>query len=386
MNIRLIVILIILILTSCAPVMTNKTIQAMGKPRLLDESVLGAAPQIQLLDEVFSLSLNQQEDFLKSYHRNKNLQPRHRIFTYLQEHLKSFNYYSDTLIASDSLAQNSGNCLSLAILTKSLVDLAGIGIRYEMVKTTPVFQKTNDILLSSQHVRAVLYDSPIENGTVPDTYKKSITIDYFPSEGTKTLRWIDEKEFFSLFYINKAAEALTLGKTKIAFWYLKEALNLKPSNTQAISMMGIIHNRLGYPDYAEKLYLYGLNFGKNEFELLTNYHSLLRRLGREKKAQEIALRLQQYDADNPFDWVGLGDEAYNNKNYSLAIKFYKKAASMASYLHEPYAGIARSKYMLGNPKGARNAIKKALENTHKQEVLNVYQAKYELFNKKISKL
>ena len=147
--------------------------------------------------------------------------------------------------------------------------------------------------------------------------------------------------------------------------------------------MGVIHNRLGYPDYAEKWYLYGLSFGKDEFEILHNYYSLLLRLGRENEANEIAIRLEKYDTNNPFDWIGLGDDAFLAKNYKLAIKLYKKAMNMAKYLHEPYAGIARSQYMLGNPKGARRAIKKALENTHKQDYLTVYQAKYELFSKKI---
>ncbi|MBL4660073.1 MAG: hypothetical protein JKY19_06935 [Alcanivoracaceae bacterium] len=384
MKIRLFIILIILSLTHCKTATTNKIIQLMAKPPFLDESILGDQPQIKSVEQVFSLNPIQRKDFLKSYQDNKNLHPSRRILGYLQDHLKSFNYYSDTLIASDTLAQNSGNCLSLAILTKSLVDIAGIGIRYEMVKTTPVFQKANDILLSSQHVRAVLYDTQIDKGTIPSKFRKSITIDYFPSEGTQTLRWIDEEEFFSLFYINKAAEALTLDQITLAFWYIKEALHLKPSNVQAISMMGVIHNRLGYPEYAEKWYLYGLSLGKDEFELLHNYYSFLLRSGREKEAKVIAIRLEKYDTDNPFDWIALGDDAFNDKNYILAIKLYKKAMIMANYLHEPYAGIARSEYMLGNPKDARKAMKKALENTHKQDILTVYQAKYELFSRKLN--
>jgi len=373
---------IILSLTSCKTVTNKKSFQLVVKPQFLDESILGEPPKMQTIKEILSLNTTQKNDFLKNYQSNNNLRPSLRVLEYLQQHLKNFNYYSDTLIASEALAQNSGNCLSLAILTKSLVDIAGIGIRYEMVNTMPVFQKTNDILLKSQHIRAVLYDTQIVKGTLPGKFKNSITIDYFPSEGTHTLRWVEEEEFFSYYYINKAADALTLGQTTLAFWYIKEALDIKPSNVHAISMMGVIHNRLGYPEYAEKWYLYGLALGKDEFELLHNYYSLLKRLGREKEAMEIAIRLEKYDSDNPFDWIGLGDDAFNDKNFKLAIKLYKKAVSMANYLHEPYAGIARSEYMLGNPKGARKAMKKALENTHKQDYLSVYQAKYELFSKK----
>jgi tetratricopeptide (TPR) repeat protein len=385
MNIRLFIILIILSLASCKTVTNHKKIQLVTKPQFLDETILGEPIPIISVEEVFSLNSIQKKNFLESYQNNNSLHPSRRVFEYLQEHLKNFNYYSDTLTATESLAQNSGNCLSLAILTKSLVDIAGLGIRYELVKTIPVFQKTNDILLKSQHIRAVLYDTKIVKGHIPGKFKNSTKIDYFPSKGTQTLRWVDENEFFSLYYINKAAEALTLDKTIMAFWYVKKALELKPSNVHAVSMMGVIHNRLGYPEYAENWYLYGLSFDKDEFEILHNYYSLLIRLGRNKEANEIAIRLEKYDTNNPFDWISLGDDAFSGNNYKLAIKLYKKAVNMANYLHEPYAGIARSEYMLGNPKGAKRAIKKALENTHKQEFLTVYQAKYELFNKKINK-
>lgn len=381
MKIRLFIILVIFTLASCKTVTTNRSFQLAVKPQFLDESILGKPLNIETVEQVFSLSKKQKKHFLKHFNKNKNLRPNDRVFEYLQEHLKKFNYYSDTLIASESLAQNSGNCLSLAILTNSLANIANIDIRYEMVKTKPVFQKANDILLQSQHIRAVLFNAKIVEGKNASKYKTSITVDYFPSEGTETLRWVDKEEFFSLFYINKAAESIALNKIILAYWYTKKSLELKPSNVQAISMMGVIHNRLGYPGHAEKWYKYGLNLGKDDFELLHNYYSLLMRSGRENEAKKIAIKLEGHDTNNPFDWIDLGDDAFSNENYTLAIKFYRKAMVMAKYLHEPYARIARSEYMLGNPIGARKAMKKALKNTHKQEFLSIYQAKYELFSK-----
>ncbi len=355
----------------------------MSKPPLLDESTLKPRPDIPAIDKVITLADQQKKDFLDSYHSDESL-PSHRVFNYMRDHLKNFNYYSDTLTASEALADSSGNCLSLAILTKSLADLAGIGIRYEMVKTPPFFQKSNDILLSSQHIRAVLYNSTIEPGTIPSKKAKSITIDYYPSEGPNTLRWVEEIEFFSLFYTNKAAEAIAKNNMDTAYWYLKEALNTKASNIQAINMMGIIYSRKGLNDQAEQWYLYGLSFGRDQFDLLKNYYALLKRLERRQDAERIAEQLSQYDTDNPFDWVELGDDAYKEKRYKLAIKYYKKASIMAKYLHEPYAGIARSQYMLGNTKSAYKAMKAALKNTHKGDVLAVYQAKYNILNRQLN--
>lgn len=370
-------------LCACQKPTQYRSLQLMSKPPLLDESILKPRPEIPVIEKVISLTDQQKNDFLKSY-GNDDALPSLRVFNYMSNHLTKFNYYSDTLTASEALAESSGNCLSLAILTKSLADLAGIGIRYEMVRTPPVFQKSNEVLLSSQHIRAVLYNSPVEPGTLPSTVTKSITIDYYPSEGTDTLRWVDEKEFFSLFYTNKAAESLAYNNLDDAYWYLKEALKIKASNVQAINMMGIIYGRKGLFDGAEQWYLYGLNFGRDQFDLLKNYYALLKRMDRKQDAERIAQQLSQYDTNNPFDWIALGDDAYQDKHYKKAIKYYKKAAIMAKYLHEPYAGIARSQYMMGNKKSAYKAMKLALKNTHKGDVLAVYQAKYNLLNEELN--
>ncbi len=76
---------------------------------------------------------------------------------------------------------------------------------------------------------------------------------------------------------------------------------------------------------------------------------------------------------------GFLDHAYQDKDFELAIVYYRKAAKMANYLHEPYAGIARAKHRLGKNKAAQNSMLKALANSHKEETTKRYQSKYEFF-------
>jgi cytochrome c-type biogenesis protein CcmH/NrfG len=144
-------------------------------------------------------------------------------------------------------------------------------------------------------------------------------------------------------------------------------------------MMGIIHGRLGLLEGAEKLYKYGLNYSGEEEILLKNYHALLVRSNRLEEADEIASKLKKYVNANPFTWITLADKAYQNQDYSQAIILYRKAAKMANYLHEPYAGIARAKYRLGKNKAASDSMLKALANSHNKETTQRYQTKYEFF-------
>lgn len=386
MKIKLVYLIALLILTGCKTTVQHKAhFTQVTRPQVADELSLGSRPEIPRMKHVLDLSQKQKDLFLDYFNNNSKDYPSLRVYKYMQSHLQSASYSNITLPASEVLSQNSGNCLSLAILTKSLADVANIEIRYQMVKVPPVFQKSNDIIVSSQHIRSVLYNRKLEKDEIPGRKIKSFAIDYNPSELTKTLRWVSEDEFFSLYYTNRAAELLTENKINDAYWYLNESLKLKGSNIQSINMMGIVHNRLGYKNLAEEWYVYGLGFNTDQFEILKNYYALLKKMNRGQEAKKIALQLSQYNVENPFEWITLGDNAFDNKNYQLAIKNYKKASDLAKYLHEPYAGIARSQFMLGNTKKAYKAMKAAIKNTNKDEVLSIYQAKYESLSSQLNK-
>lgn len=339
------------------------------------------------INGIFALTQEQENHFFEKYHSKEYtaLTPNKRVAEYLKSHLVNFSFHSDTLIATNSLAKDLGNCLSLAILTKSLTNLADVEIGYQLVETPPVYQKENGLLLSSQHVRTVLYsptDSP--EGSIGYFFRGKTFIDYFPSAGTRFLRKVEENEFYSMFYRNKSVEAMIANNLNLAYSYLKKSLALKQDDAQAINIMAVLHEKINRFDYAEKLYLYGLKYGNEKFELLNNYHSLLIKLNRHDEANEIAYNLESYVDPNPFKWVSLADKAYHAKNYRAAISYYKKAAKMADYLHQPYAGIARSYYMIGNIQLAQVAMKKALANSHKKQTISLYQTKYELFTKQLS--
>ncbi len=63
----------------------------------------------------------------------------------------------------------------------------------------------------------------------------------------------------------------------------------------------------------------------------------------------------------------------------------RKTIKMASYLHEPYVGIARSQYSLGKLRAAQRAMKKAIDNTHNKITMESYQTKYNILSKLLKK-
>lgn len=342
------------------------------------DSLFGPPLKVPSLNDAFQLTEAQKEDFLKEFHsvQYRDLSDSQRVFKYLQQHLQNFNFHSETLLASDALSLNTGNCMSLAVLTKAISKLTHVGISYELARTPPVFQRENNLELSSQHIRSVVYNKTTKTNKQFIKPNDRVKIDYFSTAGARTLRKIKTKEFYSLFYSNLAAEALLIDDINKTYWLLKESLSYKNDNLIAINILGVLYDRMKQDKLAENTYLYGLEFDGNQLELMNNYHQLLVNANRLAEAQTVATAIQQYDDPDPFKWLDLADQELKSGRYIKAITYYERAIEKAEYLHQPYAGIAKANFLLGRSNQAVKAMEMALENVHHKKTKSIYQAKY----------
>jgi len=377
---RMPLIMLFILLTACGSPSRFVLKTSYSEQDLYQDDLFGQPVKLLTLDEVFHLTPEQKERFLKTYHsvEYRDLSDSHRIYKYLRNQLQYFNFHSETLTASEAMEQNSGNCLSLAILTKSLTQLTTAGISYELARTPPVFQREGNLELSSQHIRTVVFNKNTRNTKQFIKPNMKVRIDYFSTLGSRMLRRVQRNEFHSMFYSNRAAEAMIRGENNTAYWNIKEALNIKQDNLVAINILGVLYQRMDQNALAERAYRYGLSFGFDQLELLTNYHNFLTQQNRVQEAAEIARELENYDDPDPFKWLDLADAELKKGNYRQAIRLYENAAEKAEYLHQPYAGLAKAYFHLGRPNQAIEAIKQALENSHTRQTTSLYQAKYEL--------
>jgi len=377
--------ILVLLISACASTPTHLDLQKkyanLEKPYksdlFKDEFV-----EIEELNEVFYLTEEQKEDFLAFFndHKNRKLYPNKRISKYLNRKMQSFNFYSDTLTASQALGNQLGNCLSLAIVTHALADLVGVKVKYELVNTPPIFQREGDIVLASQHVQSLLLDpTRVEFGGRGPMFPGSIRVDYYPVGESKRLRRVEHEEFFTMFYRNKAAESMAANRLNLTYAYLLRVFKANPVDGQALNIMAVLHERIGEEEAAEDIYKFALEYSEksSRYDLLYNYHLMLLKQGRTEEANSISNILYRQKDINPFRWVSRGDRALAKKEFSKAIKYYKKAIKLADYLHEPFAGMAKSYFALGKPHAAKRAMKSAIKNSRKQEDRNIYQLKYD---------
>lgn len=372
------VILFSTLISACSGVQINNRISDIPITPYADASEFGLRPEINDVRDIFALNEEQLADFKSFYdsHTNRRIKPNKRIYKYLQKYVKNYNYFNKTLTAEESISQAQGNCLSLAILTTALAKIVGVDTGYQLVESDPVYQKEGKIIISSQHVRSLLFDAkvPTDDGYLVLGRGKLI-IDYFPVTGSHVRRTVEDKEFFAMYYRNSAADALINENFDTAYWLLLEALKLRPADGHSINMMAVVHENKGLTKIADDIYLHGIEYSEEKLDLLRNYHTFLTKELRVEEANTIQKRLTELNVVNPFDWINLGHTAYLQDNYSEARRYYKKALKIAPYLHQGHLGVAKSEFGMGNISASRASMKLAKKNAFDLDTQKLYQLK-----------
>ncbi|MDG2175197.1 MAG: hypothetical protein P8M72_03540 [Gammaproteobacteria bacterium] len=92
-------------------------------------------PDIPTPNDIHRLTPFQEQAYLEYMNnpRYQNVKANKRMYNYINKVTGNFSYKSITFNASETLAKNSGNCMSLAILTTALASLAGLEIDYQLM-------------------------------------------------------------------------------------------------------------------------------------------------------------------------------------------------------------------------------------------------------------
>ena len=346
-----------------------------------DTSLFGERPNIVDAADLFDLHDSQELAFLDFFHdpAEQATAPHERIHDYLLLATSDFDFHSETRTASQALDSSSGNCLSLAILTTALANLANVEAGYQLVDSTPVFERRGNVVSKAIHVRSILYDPSWdpEQENVEALKRPGIRFDYFPedTERARLIGNLSSTAYVAMYYSNVAGEAIATGDIDSAFWYLLESLEQEPENTIALNMLAIVYRRAGDEGMAEQIYKYGIDSLPENVSFLRNYRFLLNSQGRKAEAKSISRSLANLDDHNPFNWVNAGRSALDDGEYREAIKYFKKAIELAPYLHEAHALMAIAHLRMGNRERGERELKQALEYAQRQTTRSLYQAK-----------
>jgi tetratricopeptide (TPR) repeat protein len=333
---------------------------------------------IESVSDLFTLTDKQRNDFLVYFSdpQQQQYKPNQRLANYLESILRSFDYKGNTYTATEALMFNSGNCLSLAIVTSALADLTELNTKYQTISSAPVYRRKDNILAVSSHVRTHLYSTKLTKSDESFSFTSSRSvIDYFPEQGNVKGSFVDEQDFLSMFYQNKAASLLFTKDYQQAYSYLAGAMAIDEFNPETLNLLAVLHSQLGNNAATEALYKFAIEETQGSVNLYSNYLNLLKHAGRIEEWRELQSRLPEIEDDNPYEWIDIANSALQENSFNQAIEYFKRAVESAPYLHEGYVGLAKAYYSTGKKDKAIDAMKKSIDLAYSPSEEAVYIAK-----------
>lgn len=369
---------LVLALQGCAVHTTEQQPQSRLQLPATSSSPFRSPADIPALEQLFSLSDAQQQDFLSYFHSPSQsaYEPEYRLQNYLQNKLLYFSYEGANHSAQVALEKLRGNCMTLALLTSALARLAGIEVGYQLVYQEPLIDYSNSIFITSSHIRTYLYqaaDQPKAGEWI--VRRAALVIDYFPDSGQLKGATISQQRFYAMLYNNLAADALLQGNTDQAFHLSQTALQKDNSYSPAVNMIALMYHRKGAIAEARLWFNYGMQLTDNQITLLTNYRDLAKKINDQPLLEKINQQLLNNEDDNPYAWLALAIDAERNQQMEQAKRYYKKLLEKAPYLHNANLALIRLYLQEQNFSAAQGLIEQAMRYAYEPKRMEFYQTK-----------
>lgn len=333
------------------------------------------------VDAITELNEEQKNDFFRYFNKpiNQNTAPNQRAYNYLSLVIDQLRYSDETLTAEQTLLQQSGNCLSLANLTKAIAKLANVDIAFHLMENNPAFGFQGNFLTKTDHIRAVLKGRTAGIGphNASDTFNMTtnLRVDYFPTDHLRYIDGMSEELQTSLYFSNLAVDFILNKQYDSAFSHAAKALEVSLNNSSALNVIGIIHRRLGDQATAEKIYRYGAHHLRDKATFWRNYTTLLESQGRTQEAKSISNKVLALNSVDPWHWIRSGLDEYQQKNFIQAIEFYERALAIAPDLDRVHFHSAKAHLALGQKQQSEEHLEKAIEHAQKSSIRGRYKAK-----------
>ncbi|MBY6187596.1 tetratricopeptide repeat protein [Marinobacter hydrocarbonoclasticus] len=253
-----------------------------------------------------------------------------------------------TQTAAETFEQRAGNCMSLVVMTAALADALDMPVRFQLVKSPPVWDRQGSLYLLNGHVNLRL--AAPERANEFRVTDGGVTVDFLPGNQLRGYELVplNRSQLLARYYNNLAAEALVQGERDRAYHLLKAALSEAPDYGQAWNTLGVLYRQTGLESQAETVYRYAITFPNSELDALHNLAILLASQDRLLEWQQVHGQLELKRIRNPYYHFDMGELAYQAGDYDKAVRFYRKAVDLADYRHEFHFGLSRAYFQQGN--------------------------------------
>jgi len=359
--------------------------------RLLHDRLFAAPSERVGADDVFALS-----DGMKRYLAEEIAEParvkgRQRALIdalYSKGELK-LEYDSEmTRTAAQAFAARSGNCLSLVIMTAAFAKELGLLVEYQKVFVDDEWARSGDIYLSIGHVNLTLGRRKLDEISVANRVgakpreSESMTVDFLPPGDLRSVRTqaIGEEIVVAMYMNNRAVEALARGQVDNAYWWAREAVARAPGFLMPYNTLGVIYQRHGNPQEAERALSHVLDRDPRNPQAISNLVVVLNDLGRVEDSRRLAARLERIDPDPPFSHFNRGMAAMRVGDFKTARDAFAREVARAPDYHEFHYWLGIAYLNIGETEAARRHLTLAMANSTTRRDHDLYAAKLDRIN------
>lgn len=290
---------------------------------------------------------------------------------------------SATLVASETLQKRQANCLSLTILAYSLANALGFDSRFQDVDVPEYWITRSGSSLLNGHVNLLVNPDSKYAGLGHIVYRRHsylIDFDRVPSRTKFRTTEVGRNSIISMFYNNKAADAMMVLDYDRAYQYLKAAITIAPELSGNWNNLAVLYRQKLLLAEAEQVYLHSLALEPNHSNTMANLAMLYQITGREQQAAALEYKVAKKRLSNPFYFVMLGNEAFERREADVALHYYRQSLKLQPNSPEALFGMARAYLLKGDLTAASRYLQSAKKYVEPGPERRRYQSKLDLLN------
>jgi len=278
-------------------------------------------------------------------------------------------------VANQTFQNRAANCLSMSIMTYALADELGFGVRFQDIEIPEFWTIREGQSLLNRHINLQILPRStreriqfVTQGSEVD-FDAQATRQHFP----KTLLKLNE--VVAMFHNNNGADALLKKDYIKAYAYFQAAFLKAPNLSSVMGNLGYLYRLTGHYELTESSYLRALKKDKSNLTVWRNLSFLYRYMGHDGKAIEIVNRVTRKRSDNPFFHINMGDKAFSNQQWEIALEHYRRALKLDKSYHQVFFGLGKTYFELGNIQRSQYYLKLAKKKSRTEQEQSLYQAK-----------
>lgn len=283
-------------------------------------------------------------------------------------------------VASETFHNRAANCLSLSIMTYSLAQYAGMGVRFQDVKIPEYWTRRDGYSLLNGHVNLRIL--PRNSDNVIHLLKHGVQVDFDPLVGRQnfTTRMVDRQTILAMFYNNLGADALLSNSYSKSYAYFRAAIKVEPDFDSSWVNLGILSRLNDHYELAEASYKQALAINSENLTAWENLAYLYELDNKPLLADEINARVESQRRDNPYHHFIMGEQEFEEHNWQAALQHYRDALRLDKSKHEIYFGLAKTYFELGDFIRSAMYMKKAKRFSRNNQDQQKYQGKLDFLS------